>query len=186
MRLRAWLSNTTYLWLLNGVIGHDVAPPNSLYSFSVDFPLTTRASCILPCQKHIIIWYNKGYPNIGVSDRSHEPSKSLYQQKEKESLFWKIGKFKDKIPFYVVDFPLTTLYIIKNLVPSFIELCVSVALNSNAVKSKDTIWVNASMATIYLLPIFKSLPPPEAIPFPVSLSHYKIKLNNEIGSYSVS
>ena len=116
--------------------------------YVVDFPLTTRASCILPCQKHIIIWYNKGYPNIGVSDRSHEPSQSLYQQKEKESLIWKIGKFKDKILFHVVDFPLTTLYIIVNLVPRYIGLCVSVALNSNAVKSMYTIWVNASMATI--------------------------------------
>ena len=40
---------------------------------------------------------------------------------------------------FVVDFPMTTQYIIINLVPSFIELCVTVALNSNAVKSKDTI-----------------------------------------------
>ena len=37
---RVWLSNTMYLWLLNWVIGHAVAPPQSLYSFSC-FPADT-------------------------------------------------------------------------------------------------------------------------------------------------
>ena len=59
---RVWLSNTMYLWLLNWVIGHAVAPPQSLYSFFSRFPADTHVSCISPCQKHIIIGYKSRVP----------------------------------------------------------------------------------------------------------------------------